>query len=132
VVIADVDQIRLVAGNAEVVERGDRLEAGELVVEVADITPAAVAIDTPDLLLEAFDRGPLEGDLVRDFEGWYWGLQAGLLLLVLRISLRWIAVQGVLEVPDAGAESASQLGDPLASEDQEENHENQYQLGNTD
>src|SRR5688572_26271280 len=54
-----------------------------------------------------------------------------LLLLFLLLSAI-AAVQRVLEIADAGAETARQLRDPLAAEDQQQDHEDQNQLGNAE
>jgi len=66
VVVADVDQVGLVAGDDQVVEGGQPLEPRELIVEVPDVPLAGVAVDPENLLLEASDRRLLQGDLLPD------------------------------------------------------------------
>src|SRR5437867_10360168 len=69
VVVSDVDDVRLVAGDDQVVKGRGILEAVELLVEVADVPLARVPVDPQDVLLEARDRRPLQGDLLPDRGG---------------------------------------------------------------
>src|SRR5207245_349515 len=62
VMVSDVDDVGVVAGDGQVVEGGESLEAPGLLVEFSDVAPPAVAVDAEDLPLQARDGGLLEGD----------------------------------------------------------------------
>jgi hypothetical protein len=63
VIVADVDDVGAGAGEDEVVEGADLVEAAVIGVEFADVTARGIRIDAEDLLLQALHRFPLEDEL---------------------------------------------------------------------
>src|SRR5262245_10034848 len=133
-IVAQVDDVRLVAIDDEVVVGAQLAEALELSREVADVAARGVRIDIRDLPLEQGDHPAVEGYLFFDGCGRHGDRSVSFLFdlpLLLLVPLG-TALEGVSDVADTLSQPPADAGPLVGAEQQEKHAQDDQPLPTTD